>query len=338
MINSLFILPYHLPLRHPWVTSHGTINNRAGFLVEISEQDSVAGLGDAAPLPEMGSESLEQCRKTLELLKEEADNISVDDLLARLPDLRNTSPAACCGVESALITILAKRCGLTPGSWISPNATNKIRVNHPAGTLAKATEPVDGESVIKVKVGLSSIDEEVAQLYSLAATLPQHTEIRLDANQAWSITEASQFISAIQALPMPINIESLEEPLKNPTLETINKLQRETPFPLALDESVSDFGVETLLKNEQLQRVVLKPALMGGPYTTFKIATQFKERGVDVIITSALESSVGIISAAYCAGAVDPEQRHAHGLATSSLLAEDLMLALPIKNGILTLP
>ncbi len=336
MIDSLFILPYHLPLKRPWITNYGTTNNRDGFLVEISEQDGSTGIGDAAPLPNMGGESLEQCRTTLELLKEEASNISVDDMLDRLSPLREISPAACCGVESALITILAKRCNLTPGRWISPNASNKIRVNYSAGSLNSATAPVDGESVIKIKVGLSPVNEEIEQLHKLSATLPEDITVRLDANQAWSMREASQFISATKSLS--IKIESLEEPLTNPTLEAIHRLQKEAPFPLALDESVSNFGIKRLLDDEKLQRVVLKPTLMGGPYTTFKIASQFKQRGVDVIITSALESSVGIISAAHCAGAIDPEQKYAHGLATASLLAEDLMLALPIKNGILTLP
>lgn len=336
MIDSLFILPYHLPLKHPWVTNHETIHIREGFLVEISEQDGTTGVGDAAPMPVTGSESLEQCRNTLEILKEKADNISVDKMLDQLSPLRGTAPAACCGIESALITILAKRCNQTPGRWMSPNATNKIRVNHSAGSLSKMTAPMSGESIIKIKVGLSPVNEEAEQLHRLSATLPQHSKIRLDANQAWSMEEASQFISAIQALPM--EIESLEEPLKNPTLDAIHKLQRDSLFPLALDESISSLGIETLLKSEILQRVVLKPTLMGGPYTTFKIAHQFKERGIDVIITSALESSIGIISAAHCAGAVDPEQKHAHGLATASLLAEDLMLTPPIKNGILTLP
>ena len=47
-------LPYCLPLRRPWQTSRGTLNERHGRLRRLTTDDGRTGWGDCAPLPEFG--------------------------------------------------------------------------------------------------------------------------------------------------------------------------------------------------------------------------------------------------------------------------------------------
>ena len=47
-------LPYCLPLRRPWQTSRGTLNERHGRLRRLVTEDGRTGWGDCAPLPEFG--------------------------------------------------------------------------------------------------------------------------------------------------------------------------------------------------------------------------------------------------------------------------------------------
>ncbi len=301
--------------------------------MEIALDDGGSVVGECAPLPEMGGESSHHCRETLDALQLFAKHRSPEELLQQLDSYRDHAPAACCGVEAALVTLMARQSRLPLNRWMSPDAPATVRVNQMVGTLDNPVIDPEGSTILKLKVGISPLKDEIEQLHKFAATIPQQSKIRLDANQAWSMKEATELINAINSLP----IESIEEPLQCPTLEKTQQLQEISSFPIALDESAAQFGIAALLQERWLQRVVLKPTLMSGPWTTFRIARQFQERGVAVVITSALESSIGILSAAHCAAAVDPQQIEAHGLATSSWLAEDLSIAPVIKNGILSI-
>lgn len=309
-------------------------NLREGFLVEITHSDGREGVGESAPLPEIGTESEQQCEETLALLRRLAEEKSPDSLLQELDNHRSSAPSACCGVESALVSLLAQQTRLPLHRWMNPEAPDSIRVNQNIGTLESPVVDPEGSPLLKIKVGIRPVAEELEQLQTFASTLSQQQSIRLDANQAWSLDEATRFIAGIESLP----IESLEEPLKSPTLQTIQQLQGVTATPITLDESILQIGINPILEDGNIKRVVLKPTLLGGPWTTYRIARRFLDHDIDVIITSALESSVGILSAAHCAAAVDPQQRQYHGLATSSWLADDLAVAPRIKNGILSIP
>ncbi|MHC4933380.1 MAG: hypothetical protein ACYTGV_14450 [Planctomycetota bacterium] len=59
------VTPIRRRLRQPILTGAGSIEVRDGLLLEIHDADGHCGLGEAAPLPHMGTESLEACRNAL---------------------------------------------------------------------------------------------------------------------------------------------------------------------------------------------------------------------------------------------------------------------------------
>jgi o-succinylbenzoate synthase len=321
-VYKLKITPYQIELKHPWITSRGELNTRDGFWVSISEdgKNSVEGEGDAAPLPILGTETIEQCRTLLEKFVSITEKYTLNELLEILADYRTTMPAACCGVESAIIDLQSK---LGENPLQIQKSVRPLRVNQAAGTLQQPTIDNSGNSIVKLKIGIESVESEIELLKDLINTLPSHYRVRLDANQAWSMEQALIFIRALNELSGVDRVESLEEPIVDPTLEQINRLQHLSSFPIALDESISHFELHSLLNNNKLRRVVLKPTLIGGPQTTVKIARQFKQHRVEVVITSTLESHIGVDSAIQCALAIDPEQQLAHGLDTGKWLNEE---------------
>ena len=334
MINDCTIRPYQLPFEQPWNSNHGTHTIRQGFLVELKDEAGNYSCGEAAPLAEMGTESLVQCGNGLKNLKEVTLHHCAEELISQLEPYRKNHPALCCGVESAAVELLAKQNHLTLGQWLSGGSPNQIHVNQILPAIDSSAIDPAGSHIIKLKLGIAPIQQELSQIQQLALHLSPNQRLRLDANQAWHYDEAAHFLSQLHSLP----IESIEEPLQKPTLESIDQLQQQCPAPIALDESVRQIGITEILDHGSLQRVVLKPMLLGGPRTTFLLAQQFQKAGIETVITSTLESSIGIVSAAYCAAAADPRQQQAHGLDTAHYFSEDLTLAPRIKNGILHLP
>src|SRR5262245_59529946 len=58
VIEAVRLLPYRLPLRDPWPTAEGPVAEREGVIVALLDSEGRVGLGDAAPLPGFGLETI----------------------------------------------------------------------------------------------------------------------------------------------------------------------------------------------------------------------------------------------------------------------------------------
>jgi len=298
-------LPYCQPLRRPWQTSRGVLSERHGRLRRLVTDDRRTGWGDCAPLPEFGI---------------------------------NEAAAAAFAEESATLDLAAQAAGLPLNAWLSGRApVASVAVNVSFGPISTADRnslnqaAAAGHSVAKLKVGVAPVDEEIAALQHLAATLPPTLRLRLDANRAWTFAEARRFVAACAALP----IDGLEEPLAAPEPAPLASLQAAAAFPLAIDESIHLLDTH-FLRHPPVHRLILKPARHGGLLASTELALRARASGMEVIVTSALESACGITTLAHLAASVAPDA--VHGLATGEWLASDVGLAPPIIEGRMQLP
>ena len=298
-------LPYRLPLRRPWQTSRGTLNERHGRLRRLTDDDGRTGWGDCAPLPEFG----------------------IDE-----------AAATAFAEESAALDLAAQRAGLPLDAWLSGRApVASVAVNASFGPISTvdrnrlAQAVAAGFTVAKLKAGVAPVDDEIAALHRLAATLPPTLRLRLDANRAWPLAAARRFVAAGAGLP----IDGLEEPLADPTHALLASLQAAANFPLAIDESIRLLDT-AFFRHPPVRRLVLKPARHGGLLASTELALRARASGLEVVVTSALESACGIATLAHLAAAVAPEA--VHGLATGDWLAGDAGLRPRIVDGRMRLP
>ncbi|SEH37147.1 mandelate racemase/muconate lactonizing enzyme family protein [Magnetospirillum fulvum] len=314
--------PYALPLKTPWRTAAGTVCLRHGWLVRVEDEDSGVGWGDQpAFLPDQATDGLE------EGLRQQGGALqgqSLDEALA-VQDIAF-------GIETALLDLLARKRGLPLRRLLSSQAADRVKVNAVASLDGIVAMAEQGFGIVKVKVGLAPWPDEAAALRRL--DLPEGVTLRLDANRAWSRAEAEGFLAAMADLP----IESLEEPLCEAEIDGLASLQSTTPIALAIDESLDQIGLDSLLAAPPVRRLVLKPALLGGLRRTLSVAAAARAVGYEIVVTTYLESAIGVAAVAHLAAALDPEARIAHGLATSALFVSDLAEPFPIALGVLTFP
>lgn len=297
-------LPYALPFKRPWQTSQGVIGERRGRLLRLRSADGLTSWGDCAPLPEFG----------------------IDE-----------SAAEAFAEETAHLDLVAQQVGLPLNAWLSGEApVSSLAVNCGFGAffaadrsiLEKAAE--DGFTVIKFKVGVRPIADEIATLHRVAADLPPGLSLRLDANRAWNFDDAQSFLAACAGLP----IDGLEEPLAEPNSVLLQNLQATVAFPLAIDESVHLLDAH-FFRHPPVRRIVIKPA-RHGLLASVELALRARASGLEVIVTSALESACGLLACAHLAAAVAPDA--VHGLATADWLAEDTGHPPAIVGGRMQLP
>ncbi|WP_218184547.1 o-succinylbenzoate synthase [Nigerium massiliense] len=183
-----------------------------------------------------------------------------------------------------------------------------------------------GARTAKVKVADpgSTLAQDAARIEAVRDALGPDGRIRIDANAAWSLDEA---LAAIGLLDRAAGgLEYAEQPVAS--LEDLAALRRRVDVPIAADELVR--RAEDPLRVARAgaaDLLVLKVQPLGGIRRCLELAEQ---AGLPVVVSSALESSVGLSAGVACAAAL-PELPYACGLATGALLTGDLV-AEPLRS------
>ena len=178
-----------------------------------------------------------------------------------------------------------------------------------------------GTVKIKVAEPGQTPGQDVDRIVAVRKLYPD-AKIRLDANGGWSPELSFSFIKALAG--QGIELEYLEQPCK--TIDELARLRQviaESSFnvPIAADESVRKASDPmAVVEAEAADILVLKAAPLGGVSRALEIA---RGAGLPVVVSSALDSSVGISMGAHLAAAL-PDLRFDCGLATASLLAGDV--------------
>ncbi len=176
-------------------------------------------------------------------------------------------------------------------------------------------------ATVKIKVAEASqnIGDDIARIQRVRELYPD-TKIRLDANGGFEIPEAIDLVNQLQALG--INIEYFEQPVTSIAEMAELRLQLfRIGVLIAADESVRKVSDPLAVAQANAADIlVLKAAPLGGIGRALSIAA---EAELPVVISSALDSSVGLSMGAYLAASI-PELNFDCGLATSALLAGDV--------------
>ena len=202
------------------------------------------------------------------------------------------------------------------GLWPEP-VRSKVPVNVtvPAVSPERAHRLVSesGCSTAKVKIG----DEgDEARVEAVRDALGPRGRLRVDVNAQWDVEGAARKLASLRRY----DLEYAEQPVA--TLDEMRVLRRKVDVPLAVDESLrtaeDPFSVDV---EGAADVAVLKVAPLGGVRAAMRLAESLP---VPVVISSALESSIGLAAGIACAAAIE-DLRYACGLATSALFDEDLV-------------
>lgn len=195
---------------------------------------------------------------------------------------------------------------------------------------AAALASAYGCRTAKVKVGgprggdpdpAATLRADCARVEAVAAALGRRGKIRVDANGAWPLSAAPAAITAIESAARAGGIDGVEY-VEQPcgTIEDLAALRRLVDVRIAADESIRFTGdVDAVVRAGAADILVLKPSTMGGARAVLQIAERY---GLPVVVSSAMESSVGL-GAALATALAMTEQPFAHGLGTGTLLATD---------------
>jgi O-succinylbenzoate synthase len=211
--------------------------------------------------------------------------------------------------------------------WPAP-VRDRVPVNATVPAVAAVDVPgvlarFPGCTTAKVKVAQAgqALADDVARVAAVRDALGAAGRLRVDANGGWSVAQA---VTALTALA-PYDLEYAEQPCEDLAGLTALRLALArvgTDVPVAADESVrkAEDPLRVALAGAA-DVVVLKVAPLRGVAPALEVAAAC---GLPVVVSSALDTSVGIRAGLALAAAL-PDLPYACGLATAGLLAGDVV-------------
>ncbi len=320
-----------LHFKRPFVSSRWSLTERRVMYLEAFANDELIGRGESAPLEAFGTELYLAAHEALTSLTEKELPLpkSIDDirtLMSAMEEFRDT-PTARFALETALLDVVARRQSvplfrlLNEASSEAPIPVNAVIVSDTIDVMVEeACKYVrQGFTCLKVKVGRIDLHRDVECVKRIRSAVGDDILLRLDANGAWNYEQASEALSSFEQY----QIEYIEQPVPSSDYDSLERLARESPIPLAADEAIkSEADAMELLRRHAASVFILKPSAMGGLLPCIQIAEAAQSNGVDIVMTSLLESRVARTAIAHLALALRPITTRHHGLATGALFTE----------------
>jgi len=209
------------------------------------------------------------------------------------------------------------------GAWPAP-----LRDRVPVNVTVPAVGPDQAHAIVlaggcrtaKVKVAEpgQSLADDQARLEAVRDALGPDGRVRIDVNGLWDLDTA---VASIPVLDRAAGgLEYVEQPCAS--VEGLAAVRRRVGVPVAADESIRRAADPYRVRDlEAADVAVLKVQPLGGVRACLRIA---EDIGLPVVVSSALETSVGIAAGVALAAAL-PDLPYACGLATVQLLAAEVV-------------
>lgn len=303
---------WQIPMDAGVVLRERRLKNRDGLFIRLQEERE--GWGEISPLPGFSVETLEEAQMAL-LAWAQAWRDGVEPPLP-------TQPSVAFGISCAQ----AELSGGLPQA--ADYRAAPLCSGDPDELFARLAA-MPGEKVAKVKVGLWEAVRDGMVVNLLLEAIPD-LQLRLDANRAWTPLKAQQFAKYVNPAYRQ-RIAFLEEPCK--TREDSRAFSRETGIAIARDESLREADFR-FVAEPGVRAVVIKPTLTGSLQKVQQQVAAAHALGLSVVISSSIESSLGLTQLARIAAA---DAADYSGLDTLSLMGAQLVRpwpesALPVLN------
>jgi o-succinylbenzoate synthase len=313
---------------NPFKSSSHILYEKPGLYLAITDQYGNKGIGEASPLPGFSKENISEAEQDINYLINLFSGKEfhlTNTLISNFSYGRKIVPSVCFAFEQAIFNLALLqndsinnlKAGLIGKSFVEVNSV--IDIDEKSEVLKRAKADIDsGYKTIKLKVGRLNFDEDLQILDLVRNSIPEKINLRLDANGAWDIDTAYERIHKLSSY----NIQYIEDPCKY--CDCMVKLSRVSPIPVAVDFTID--SIDNLIEyitNGTFKYIIVKPMILGSIFKLIELIKLAESRNVNLIVSSAFETAVGLSILIYLAAITN--HNLAHGLATSCYLQNDNM-------------
>ncbi len=339
-ITGITAQPLILKLKEPYTIAYETVTETTNVLVKIETSRGITGFGCAAPdlhvTGETSTEVMETLDQTVRPALLRTDPMRPALLMQRLDDLTVRQPSLLAAVDMALHDILGKVCGL-PLWKILGGFRDRIKTSITIGILPE-TETVreareragQGFRSLKLKGG-RDVESDIARVIRVREAVGAGIELRFDANQGYSLTEALRFVEGTRSA----RLELIEQPTPRGEPDLLGRVTATVPIPIMADESLMTLRDAFRLARRNLADMVnVKLMKVGGIAVALQINAVARSAGLEVMVGCMDEAALAIAAGLHYALA-RPNVHYADLDGHLDLLDDPTSGTVTLKEGIL---
>jgi len=287
-----------LKFKQPGGTSRGVLTDKDSWFIVVwdDERPEKKGIGECGIIPKLSIDDRPDFEKKLNWVANEIENYKY--LLA---EELTEFPAIKFGLESALLDLQSDHERILFPSAFT-RGEDKIKINGLVwmGSFEFMRKQIEtkikaGFRCIKLKIGAIDFEEELRLLSMIRNDFSvEELELRVDANGAFSVEEAPEKLNRLAKF----GLHSIEQPISAKQWNEMEKLSRNSPIPIALDEELigvtEQEEIRTMLRQIHPGYLILKPGLLGGFKQCEQFISEAEKLNIGWWVTSALESNIGL--------------------------------------------
>ena len=316
-IRKISLYHLSLPFRSSFGHARAKHTETHNVIVECCLENGLAGYGESVPRDYVTGESIDSVFRLFEKTHHAhfQKNVgSPGELIKYLSsgwcewnesENNGGSQAARCALELALLDAYGKFFNMSAGDLIDGFAGEKAPGKSPAVSgvigaggslkqrfLARAMR-FYGLPGVKLKVG-SDKEDVLKSVKGVRRALGKKYGLRIDANGAWSYSEAVDILGALG----PLNLNAVEEPLKKEDKHRLAELKQRVRQKIILDESVcSKEDLEWAIKEKCTDGVNIRISKCGGLIPALEMAAEVRQHRL-ILQLGAHVGETGILDAA----------------------------------------
>ena len=298
-----------VPTIRPHKLSVATMMGQTLVLVRLQTSDDVVGWGEATTIGGLayGEESPESIKTNIDRyiapLLVGQDTTQVAACMARVKGNVQGNRFAKCAIETALYDNQAKRLGVPLSELFGGRVRDSLPV---AWTLASGDTTKDiaeaervldlrRHNIFKLKIGLRSVKDDVAHVAAIQRAVGDRASVRIDANQAWSVTEALEGCRMLA----DAGIDMVEQPIAAHDKLGLRRLTQANIIPIMADESLhGPVDAFTVASTQAADIFAVKINQSGGLRGAAQVAAIAEASGIALYGGTMLEGAVGTMASA----------------------------------------
>jgi muconate cycloisomerase len=307
-IDRIDAIIIDVPTVRGHVLSMTTMLTQSVVLVRIRFSDGSEGLGEGASIGGLsyGPESVESVKLAIDTYIAPAlvgmDGDAIAAASAHMEKAVKGNPIARAAVECALWDGLGRRAGLSVAQLFGGRVHDRLPV---AWTLASGNSQTDIEEALlmldarrhrdfKLKIGKRSVKQDIAHVAAIAAAVGDRGTIRVDVNQAWSLTDARYGARGLQEIGCVL----IEQPVARDKLAALKALTDGYEIAIMADEVLQGpADAMRVAANRSADVFAVKVCQSGGLKPASDVIAIARAAGIDLYGGTMLESGLGTAAA-----------------------------------------
>jgi L-alanine-DL-glutamate epimerase-like enolase superfamily enzyme len=298
---TIVSVPFTQPETWVWGRRHGITN----ALVEVSTDEGVTGIGECPGHPHVAlvGEVLGAIAKTIVGQDPLRIERILSVLMARrgLHHFRHAANIALGGVETALWDIAGKIADQPLANLFGGRVRDRVpyyfyvpMASSEEMAAAAAKGAARGFETIYLKSGFDR-QKDVADVAAVRAAVGPQVNLRIDANEAWSVADAISIARELE----PYDLEFIEQPVSMYDIDGLARVRRAVRTPIAANQAAwLEFDVLEIVRRRAADVILTCPHQLHGLLAFRKVASLCELAGLPIIKHSFGDLGITTLAAA----------------------------------------